>query len=457
MKREDAAAILDLPREEAIQQILELARKAERYDQVFKDVSPTTPSGMTPVYTKPPGKKRRRKPGRKKGHPGSSRPRPEKIDKYETHTASHCPDCDGRLGKPIKDYKRYVEDIPPVEPEVTEHTVFGYWCPTCKKVVWAKMTASLKNSQLGLRLVVFTAWLHYLVGVSVSNIVKLLQVFSHFKVTPGGLTQAWKNLALHLEPIYDAIGKTVADSAVLHGDETGHRINGITHWLWAFATKSFCYYVIDRSRGSPVVKKVLGKIFHGVLVCDFWGAYNKLCALAKQRCFYHLFTELVKVDKKNQSVDWKAFRKKLCRLLRDAVRLSERKKTLSRSDYERRKNRLYQRLDQLLVFQSNDKDVKRLLKRLRRHCDELFTFLEYDNVSPYNNHAEQQMRRPAITRKISQQNRSKLGARVQAILLTLFQSAQLQKLNPVETVLQMAKTLIDPKNEIETEMQKEVA
>ena len=137
--------------------------------------------------------------------------------------------------------------------------------------------------------------------------------------------------------------------------------------------------------------------------------------------------------------------------------MSERKKKLSKSEYERRKHRLYQRLDQLLVLQSDDKDVKRLLKRLRRHQDELFTFLEYKNVSPYNNHAEQQMRRPAITRKISQQNRSKRGAKVQAILLTLFQSAQLQKLNPIETMLQMAKNLIDPNNETETDMQKEVA
>lgn len=126
MKREEAAAILDLPRDKAIQKILELARKAEKYEQVFKDVSPTTPSGMTPVYTKPPGKKRRRKPGRKKGHPGTSRLRPQKVDKFEVHKASHCPHCDGRLGKPIKHYKRYVEDIPPVEPEVTEHTVLGY-------------------------------------------------------------------------------------------------------------------------------------------------------------------------------------------------------------------------------------------------------------------------------------------------------------------------------------------
>jgi transposase len=63
-------------------------------------------------------------------------------------------------------------------------------------------------------------------------------------------------------------------------------------------------------------------------------------------------------------------------------------------------------------------------------------------VSPYNNHAEQQMRKPVITRKISQQNRSDQGAKTQAILMTLFKSAELQKLNPVEAVLADAKTVI---------------
>jgi hypothetical protein len=50
--------------------------------------------------------------------------------------------------------------------------------------------------------------------------------------------------------------------------------------------------------------------------------------MAKQRCFYHLFTELAKVDKSTSSDEWKAFRKKLTRLLKDAIRLSGRKDQL---------------------------------------------------------------------------------------------------------------------------------
>jgi transposase len=442
MTRDEAAAILDLPREQALDAILALADKAEKFDRLCGAISPTCPSGMKPPYLKEPGKKRRKKPGRKKGHPGAARKRPEKIDHYREHTLECCPECQSALGKPIKNYKRHTMDIPPVEVEVTEHTVHGYWCSTCKKTVYPKVTDALPNAMLGINLLVMTAWLHYWVGMSVRNVARLLAVFCAFDVTPGGLTQAWKSLSVILKPLYDDIGKKIQKSAVLHADETGWRISGITHWLWCFATDRFCYFVIDKSRGSPVIKKVIGKFFEGILICDFWGAYNKIATLATQRCFYHLFTELAKVDKANKSADWKCFRKKLGRLLMDAVRLSALKPKLAQPVFDRRKMRLYLRLEQLIASPREDKDVNRLIKRLIRHKNEFFKFLEYNDVSPYNNHAEQQVRKPVLTRKISQQNRSKRGAEAHAIFMTLFRSAELQGLNPFDTVLHYAKTML---------------
>lgn len=444
MTRDEAIAILALPQDKAVKVILALSEKAEKYDQLVGEVSPTTPSGMIPPYLKrPPEVKRKKSPGRKKGHPGSARLRPETVDHFKEHPLRCCPECHGPVNNPIKTYNRYTEDIPPIEaPEVTEHTVHGYWCSRCKKVVYPAVTEALPNSMIGLRLLVFTAWLHYLVGVSVGNIVKLLSVVCRFRISAGGLTQAWKNLASLLEPHYIRIGDMISQSGVLHADETGWRLNGITHWLWCFTTKSLCYYLITKSRGSPVIKDVLGTVFRGILICDFWGAYNKISALAKQRCFYHLFTELTKVDKINHSPDWKAFRKTLARLLKDAVRLSIKKPHLAPQCFDRLKDRLAYRLGQIIDATYQDKDAKRLVKRLKRHRNELFTFLDHENVSPYNNHAEQQMRKPVQTRKVSQQNRSDQGAKTQAILMTLFRSEELQGKNPVEAVLAMAKETI---------------
>jgi len=444
MTRDEAIAILALPQDKAVKVILALSEKAEKYDQLVGEVSPTTPSGMIAPYLKPPPRvKSKKSPGRKNGHSGSARLRPETVDHFKEHTLRCCPECHGPVKNPIKEYKRYTEDIPPIEaPEVTEHTVHGYWCSRCKKVVFPAVTDALPNSVIGLRLVVFTAWLHYLVGVSVGNIVKLLSVVCRFKISSGGLTQAWKNLASLLEPHYIHIGDMISKSGVLNADETGWRLNGITHWLWCFTTKSLCYYLITKSRGSPVIKDVLGTVFRGIIICDFWGAYNKISALAKQRCFYHLFTELAKVDKVNHSSDWKAFRKTLARLLKDAVRLSTKKAQLAPQRFDRLRGRLTYRLGQIIEATYQDKDAKRLVKRLKRHRNELFTFLDHENVSPYNNHAEQQMRKPVQTRKVSYQNRSDQGAKTQAILMTLFRTAELQGKNPVETVLSMAKSTI---------------
>lgn len=78
--------------------------------------------------------------------------------------------------------------------------------------------------------------------------------------------------------------------------------------------------------------------------------------------------------------------------LRDAVRLSEREEKLCAKRYERRKAKLHRRLDELIATPWTDRHAKRLVKRLRRHRQELLTLLDYPHVSPYNNHAEQQMR-----------------------------------------------------------------
>lgn len=153
MTRDEALAILDLEREEAVAIILALAEKAEKYDRLCNKLSPTTPSGMTPVYLKPAHRKRRKPPGRSKGHPGVARLRPTRIGNYQEHTLDCCPDCQTPLGEPLDTYRRYIEDLPPIQPTVTE---------------------ALPNAMIGLRLVLLTAWLHYLVGVSVNNLVKMV-------------------------------------------------------------------------------------------------------------------------------------------------------------------------------------------------------------------------------------------------------------------------------------------
>lgn len=402
------------------------------------DQDPATPSGMQPVYAKSSIKRRKSRPGRKKGHKGSRRQKPSHIDKHQEHELCNCPDCQNPDIKQVDTRTRYIERIVPQQTEVTEHTINRYWCGCCKKIVEAKVTDALPGSTIHIHTLVLAAWLHYGLGITLEKILQILNKFSQMQVSKGGLIQAWHQLAGILKPIYDDIGKQALKSAVLHIDETGWRVLGKTYWLWCFANHNLVYFVIDRSRGSPVIKKVLGKLFNGILISDFFGAYNSIVAFAKQKCLCHIFTDLARTEARNQSDEWKRFAKKLKRFLKDAIRLHKNINELSEEKLARRINRLHDRLKEIYRHNYQDKDAKRLAKRLKRHQDEILTFLHHPEISADNNFVERELRPAIVSRKNSFCNRSEKGAGTQAIFMTLFRTSYIRKQNAVDSLTNIA-------------------
>lgn len=398
--------------------------------------TPATPSGMKPPYTKPSARRRgKKKPGRKPGHPGSRRRKPPKINNRETHRADACPDCGGPLCRCSETRTRYSEDIPEVEPVVTEHTIHRDWCSRCRKKVEPKVPAVLPDSTLGNRLLALTAWLHYALGNTLSQIVDVFNFHLQMPVTSSGLTQMWFRLAAILYPWYEQIQRDALNSAVLHADESGWRVDGKTHWLWCFTNRSLTFFMIDRSRGSPALLKFFTQEFGGVLVSDFWSAYNAVACALRQTCLVHLLRELEHTEKyKSPQKDWPDFAKKLRRLLADAIRLWRRKDEFSAQTYASRRKCLGQRLDALIEGAWEDSQAKRLIKRLRRHRNDLFTFLDQREVPFDNNEAERAIRPAVIIRKNSYGNRSRQGADVQAVLMSVFFTLKKRGHNPVQTV-----------------------
>lgn len=410
-----------------------------------KPVQPTTPSGAIPPYAKPNTSKgkRRRRPGRKPGHDGAHRKRPVRIDRTEAHPpVRSCPDCGAALPAPSEIRQRVIEGLCVASSEAVLHAIPRSFCANCEKLCEPAVTDAMPANRISLYTFVLTAWLHYGTGMSVANVVRLLHL-AGLGITPGGLTQGWQRLATTIRPAYDEILENVKGALVLYADETGWRIWGVTHWLWYFGSRYWSYYVIDRRRGTAVVNRVLGKILEGILITDFWGAYNAIEAWAKQKCIFHLFTALAKVDLlKPHHPPWRDFRQRLARIFHDAIRLVA-NTTVDPPTFARRKTLIASRFDALLDAPTEDKDAKRLLKRLRRHRNEMLTFLDFPaDVSPYNNHAEQQMRKPVIARRISQGNRSTAGAATQAILMSLFRSMELQGKDPVHEILTLARAAI---------------
>jgi hypothetical protein len=412
-------------------------------------MSPSTPSGMIPVYAKPAASGRRKKAGAKEGHRGACRGRPLQIDRRVEHRLKCCPDCGERLQRCTRSRTRIIEDIPEeITPVVTEHTLHRDYCPHCKKDVEPVVVEALPGATLGHSIVALTSWFHYGLGITLSQVIEILSYHLQTRLTAGGLIDAWRRLAAVLTAWYEQIAAEAKNSTVLHADETGWRVEGQTHWLWCFANHSVCYYMIDRCRGSPALQKFFGEAFAGTLIHDFWAPYESIETADRQYCLVHLLRELEKVDQRNASVEWRAFAKKLRRLIRDGIRLRKRG-DFSPQRYRSRIRLINARLTELAQWQRtdgtaayDDADALRLAKRLRAHWDHLFTFLDNPEVPFDNNLAERCIRPAVILRKNSYANRSQQGAATQAVLMTVYRTLKLRGLNPTQTIAAALRTYL---------------
>jgi transposase len=406
--------------------------------------SPTAPSGMIPGYQKPATRARGKKPGGKPGHKGHHRAPPARIDRRREHRLPCCPDCQGRVKRCAGFRRRFIEDIPEgITPVVTEHIIRRDWCPRCKKLVEPKVPDALPGATMGNRTAVMTAWMHYGLGNSISQIVDVFNYHLQMKLTRGGLVNLWQRLQDALFPWYEQIQAEALKSAVLHADETSWRVSGKTHWLWAFANHDLTYYMIDRSRGEPALLRFFTEEFAGTLVSDFWGAYNAVVCAARQGCLVHLLRDLHTVEHyKKGGPHWPEFSKKLRRLVRDAIRLRQQKPDLPAENFDSRRQRIGERLDELIAATWQDAQAKRLVKRLRRHRAHLFTFLDKPGVPFDNNLAERAVRPAVIIRKNSYANHSQRGADVQAVLMTLYRTLDQRGHNPLQTITQALATYI---------------
>ena len=408
--------------------------------------SPATPSGMVPIHQKPATSKRRKKPGARKGHRGSRRKTPEQIDARVEHRLEACPCCGGPVQRCNRSRTRVIEDIPKqITPVVTEHTIHRDYCPSCRKHVEPVVPDAMPGATLGHHVVALSSWFHYGLGVSIGQVREILGSHLHTQITAGGLLAGWQNLAQTMFPWYQQIAGEARAAAVLHADETGWRVDGQPYWLWCFCNHRCCYYLIDESRGGPALQKFFTEAFDGILVSDFWAAYDSVCCGDNQKCLPHLLRELLKVDQYNLSGEWRAFSKQLKRLVRDGIRLRKRPDfTVER--YASRIKLIHRRLCKLADATYHDDDAARLGGRISKYRDQLFTFLDTPGVPCDNNHAERQVRPAVIIRKNSLCNRSEQGAQTQAVLMSIYRTLKLRGLDPTKTIAEALTTFLQTGN-----------
>jgi hypothetical protein len=230
-------------------------------------------------------------------------------------------------------------------------------------------------------------------------------------------------------PVYEEILEDVKGGIIIFADETGWRVKGVLWWLWIFANRDSAFYWPDPQRGSPVVAKILGDVFSGVLVTDAWHAYIKIICL-KQTCMAHILRKIRKFrDAYPQYYSVVIFYRKLRRILADGEKLQSARKEIGEEIFTRRLGLLEARLKKLLTWKNPNKILKEIIKKVARQKQHILTFVEHEGVPNHNNYGEYIIKKGILKRKVSGGSMSEAGVKAYAILVSVAQTCHLRKLS----------------------------
>jgi hypothetical protein len=229
-------------------------------------------------------------------------------------------------------------------------------------------------------------------------------------------------MARYYRQTYKNLLVKVLSGRLLHVDETALKLKTGKVYIWVFTTLEEVVFMCRPTREGGFLKKLL-KDFKGVLVSDFYAAYDAIDC-PQQKCLLHLIRDMNEdllnnpYDEELQSVTGPfgaLLREIVATIDQYGLRQSHLKK------HQRTVARYFQSLA-ARVFRSGTAEVLR--ERLLKYEARLFTFLWYDGVPWNNNNAENAIKQFAYYREHASGIMSKGGIDDYLVLLSIFQTCR---------------------------------
>ena len=439
---EQAGRIHQLEKENSLLKAQWRARHQEQFKSSQSDDTQTDASAET--------SKEKKKTGAPKGHPPWTRRPPDHIDRtVRVDAPKECPHCHYVTLQPCTERSEHLQEDIVLCPR-TQVICFDHeqaWCPQCRRAVIQAAPGELIGSYIGPVAKSTAVYLHHGVGLSCRNTQKIMTELFGLPMVPASVLGFERAACARGQKIYDDLHQKIQASAYLHADETHWRVDGQNWWLWYAGHEQLAFFHIDPHRSGAVAQAVIGPNFDGILNTDDYAAYNTLDAAQRQSCLAHPLRlardaqKLLAQPESAQTVDERArrFVDEAEQLLQDACESGRelRQKEMSRNQAETLRRKFTRRLKRLCAQKLSWEPAEQLRCRLWKQKKNLFTFLRHPEVQPTNNQAEQSLRRSVILRKITFGNRSEAGARRQAMLASLIQTAQRQQRDPRAAIQQV--------------------
>lgn len=281
-----------------------------------------------------------------------------------------------------------------------------YWgykgrCPNCSgKYNPPGFKSFGKNAKYGRGLKAWLAYHRLTMRLPYRKITQLLEDTFNITIASGGIDTLFSSMCGEYQATEKTILQEMMHSQRIHVDETLVNIQGQTQYVWVFTDGENVIFKLTPTRDSSIAYQILGD-YKGVVVTDFFAGYDAL-QCSQQKCWVHLIRDINDDLRKSPfDTEFEGFVLSLRDLLIpifDAVeKYGLKKRNLNK--FKKSVERFYKnRID----YQQYESDItKKYVKRLSKYRNNLFVFLEYDNIPWNNNMAERALRHLAVQRKIS--------------------------------------------------------
>lgn len=374
------------------------------------------------------------------------RPTPSTVDEvHEAPLPACCPRCGGEVVETRAAWQ-YQEDIPPVRPIVRAFNVHMGHCVRCRRPVRGRHRLQTSHAlgaagvSVGSHALALAAELNKGVGISLGKLSGIFRTTFSLTITRGGLSLALARVGGALEPTYDALVVQVRRAPVVAVDETGWKVGGWLHWLWAFVTPLITVYRIMAGRGYAEACRVLGADFGAALLHDGWSPYRRFEHAVHQTCVGGHLIRRCKLNLETAKQGTARLPHAILRIFHRALRLRDHWLEHPPALHGRavHAGRVAASMDRLLAWNPTDNENRKLVKHLRKERDALFTFLRDPRVPASNWWGEQAMRPAVVIRKVWGGNRTMAGARTQQIVASVLRTCRQQGVDPcaiIEEVL----------------------
>lgn len=377
--------------------------------------------------------KGKRKRGGQPGHRGANRGLlpPDKVSKFVDHYPSHCENCWKPLPEvPDPEAKRYQQtEIPPIQPETTEHRRHTVECQDCgHKTCAAYDEAQIPASPFGPRLMAIMALVTGIYHLSRRKAATLLFDLLGVQVSLGALSAVEARVSDAVGPAVEEAWDKVTCAKVKHTDGTSWVQAGATMSLWTIASKAATVFKIVSDSAKKTLRPLYGKL-RGIMVSDRAKALNFWAMERRQICWQHLIRKFVSFSERDgpagdlgrQLLDYTGILFEYWHQYKDGE-LSREKLVSWMAPVREQVEAVLQR-----AVAANLKGVSGSCADILAHKPALWTFLEHEGVEPTNNHGELEIRDFVLWRKRSFGTQSERGNLFAERLMTVARTARKQK------------------------------